>query len=123
MGRIVRVHASLERVVELFASDVPVRCWPWERARFYVEDVDLRTESTSDDVWIRGTLTGAFADKRHARSPVSGKVLRVFESTGQRGYLIDAVRYALEDVAERLATRPAYTPPPKGWRKFGRVGR
>jgi hypothetical protein len=49
--------------------------------------------------------------------------LRAFERTGQRGYFIDALVDALRDVADRVSSQVAYLKPPKGWRKFGRVGR
>lgn len=110
-------------VVALFGHDQVVRCWPWETPRFFAMNDGFRTEETSDSIEIRGSISVGGVITRWAVAHLSGKVLLAYKRTGQKGFLVDAVRVVVEELAELLHTRPAYTPPPKGWRKFGRVRR
>lgn len=115
--------SHFDLVVHELASHHVVRCWPWEH-------VEIRTgragaglvSETTDEVEIHGVLFG-WQREFHAVAPISGKVLRLFEHTRGRTPLIEAIDDAIANVVSMLHTRPAYTPPPKGWRKFGRTGR
>lgn len=113
----------LDRVVQDLAREHPVRCWPWEHARIRVQHgVGGLVSETTDDIEIRGVLFG-WHRETVAVATIPGKVLRLFEHSRSRAPLIETVDDAIADVVSMLHTRPEYTPPPKGWRKFGRTVR
>jgi hypothetical protein len=112
---------NIDRIIDAMGFHEDVRCWPWERARFYVES-PRTMEADADAVWIGATLEGG-REERHARAKLDGRVLRAYERTGSKGFLVDALRDVLSDLADRVSSQVAYMKPPKGWRKFGRIKR
>jgi hypothetical protein len=112
--------SMIAQVVRELAYRHPVRCWPWERVTF-TTDESFRSEPHSDEITIRGDLFG-WGKSLHAIATIDGRRAYAL-ARGQKAQFIEAVDNAIAEVAEMLHTRPAYTPPPKGWRKFGRVRR
>jgi hypothetical protein len=111
----------IDRVVRELAYRHRVRHWPWEHVVFSAND-SFRTECLDDRIQIRGDLFG-WGTSLHAIADVNPRALRLYERTGAKSQFIEAIDEAIADVARWLHTRPDYTPPPKGWRRFDRPRR